>query len=311
MKFTIVTPCHNRATYLDATIESVVAQKGDFSLQYIIQNAGTDPEVRQCLDRWSSDLNSGRVKARCHELKFEVYHEKDTGMYDGLNRGFAKATGEILAWINSDDLYHPGAFQCVADVLRFHDSIYWLTGIPNSFNRYGCRTGFDSFPKAYSREFIRRGLYRVENTDCGLNWIAQDCCFWRSSLWQLTEGRLDSSLRWAADFKLWRTFAEHCDLVKVNSFLGGYRFHGDQVTGDPTRYLCELPLLTESALPLGWRSLHKWLSAHPDDARLFYNPEQGRPWLEGFGLEWEWLVGRVVRYDFGTERWDIQLSPIL
>lgn len=309
MKISIVTPCFDRATFLDATIESVLTQAGDFSLQYIIQNAGDSPAVREILARWETALASGSFRPRCRELDFQIHHERDRGMYDGLNRGFARASGEILAWINTDDLYHPGAFQTVAEVFRSHGDVYWVTGIPNSFNRHGCRTGFDAFPRAYSREFIQRGLYRIEHTGCGLNWIAQDCCFWRSVLWQNAGGRLDDRLNYAADFRLWQNFATHCDLVKVNSFLGGYRFHGDQVTGDPKRYVAELPTL--SAPPAGWPALHRWLVAHPEDARLFFNPDQGRPWLEGFGLEWSWLVGRTVNYNFATDYWDLSLSSIL
>ncbi|MEZ5276210.1 MAG: glycosyltransferase [Opitutaceae bacterium] len=309
MKISIVTPCHDRFEYLESTLSSVLNQAGDFEIQYIVQNAGSSPRVREILDRWADSIDSGSFQPSCRGIDFRVFHEPDSGMYEGLNRGFARTDGEAMAWINTDDLYHPGAFQTVTEVLHRHESVYWLTGIPNSFNRRGSRTGHDTFPRAYSREFIRRGLYRFENLDAGFNWIAQDCCFWRSVLWKNAGGGLDESMRYAADFRLWQVFAEHADLVKVNSFLGGYRFHGDQVTANPETYASELPPLQRP--PPGWQSLHKWLTLHPDDSRLFFNPEQGKPWIEGFGLDWDWLVGRTASFNFGTDCWDLTLLPII
>lgn len=309
MKFSIVTPCHNRTDFLDEAIASVMHQSGDFSIQYIIQNAGTSSEVRAILDRWEQALSSGQHKPRCNGIEFQVHHEIDSGMYDGLNRGFARADGEVLAWINSDDLHHPGAYQTVSEVFADSTDVYWLTGIPNSLNRRGSRTGHDTFPRAYSREFIKRGLYRAENVGSGLNWIAQDGCFWRNELWHQAGGGLDASLRFSADFELWQRFAEHADLVKVNSFLGAYRFHGDQFTGDPANYLSEIP--PHEAPPSGWVALHKWLISHPEDQGLFFSPEKGEPWIRGFGLEWDWLVGRIIVFNFETDRWEISLSPIL
>ena len=75
----------------------------------------------------------------------------------------------------------------------------------------------------------------------GFNWVQQESTFWRRSLWEKAGGRLDDRFKYAADFFLWREFAKHTDLVKVSSFLGGYRSHGDQVTGDPEVYRDELP----------------------------------------------------------------------
>jgi len=309
MKISIVTPCHNRAAFLNEALASVMAQSGEFSIQYIIQNSGDSSEVREILDKWETRLSSGQFQYRCNHLELQVHHETDSGMYEGLNRGFARADGDVLAWLNSDDLYHPGAFQTVAEVFSRIPDAYWLTGIPNSFNSRGSRTGFDSYPRAYSREFIRRGLYRSENVNFGLNWIAQDGCFWRNSLWSQAGGHLEESLRFSADFDLWQRFSAHADLVKVNTFLGGYRCHGDQFTGDPANYISELPPYEPP--PTGWMALHKWLINHPEDQRFFFNPEKGAPWIQGFGLEWDWLVGRTVSFSFDSGLWEICLSPIL
>jgi glycosyltransferase involved in cell wall biosynthesis len=309
MKVSIITPCHNRAKFMDATIASVLNQVGEFSIQYIIQNAGRSPAVRQILDRWENDVANSRFTAGCQGIDLHIHHEADGNMYEGLNRGFARADGEIYAWINSDDLYHQGAFQTVSEIFSENDDVHWLVGIANSFNRRGSRSGYDPMTKAYSSEFIRRGLYRIENANTGFGWIPQDCCFWRRDLWNRADGRLDDSLRFAADFKLWQSFAHHTDLVKVNSFLGGYRYHGDQFTAESANYISELPPL--ELPPAGFRALHKWLSRNPEDSGLFFNPERGKPWIDGFDLQFEWLAGREATFNFAADRWELNLMPIL
>lgn len=309
MKISIVTPCFNRADYLNSTIESVLLQQGDFSLEYIIQDGGDSAEVESILDRWAARVASGEFDGRCRSIDFRVMRERDGGMYDGLNRGFARSEGEIMAWINSDDVYHPGAFQTVSEALSQNPSVYWIAGIANSFNGRGSRTGFDSFPPAYSREFVKRGLYRSENSRFGLTWIPQDNVFWRRPLWEAAGGRIDSQYRYAADFHLWRAFAEHAELVKLYSFLGGYRFHGDQITADPALYLSEIP--PHENPPVGWQHLHRLLSAAPRAEKLIFNVRRGYPILPYRGVSFDMLTGHVLRWSFQSMRWDMSLSKAI
>jgi len=309
MKISIVTPSFDRADYLDDTIESVLTQAGDFALEYVIQNAGNSAAVRDILDRWERAVAAGSFRPRCRELRFAVMHERDSGMYEGINRGFARCSGDIMAWVNSDDLYHPAAFQTVTEALAQNPDARWIAGIANSFNSRGSRAGFDKFPPAYSREFVRRGLYRIENLGWGMNWIPQDCSFWRADLWRAAGGRLDESYKYAADFQLWHAFAEHAELVKLNSFLGGYRFHGNQITADPQRYLAELP--PNPGMPAGWCRLYRALAHLPSTRRLVFNARRGKPLLPLLRLEWEWLFGPTIGWSFASSRWETTLSPIV
>jgi glycosyltransferase involved in cell wall biosynthesis len=309
MKISIVTPSFDRADYLKDTIESVLTQAGDFDLEYVIQNAGESAAVREILDRWESKLASGAFQPRCRALRFLVVHERDSGMYDGINRGFARCSGDIMAWVNSDDLYHPKAFQTVTEAFSQNPAAHWVVGIANSFNARGSRAGFDKFPPAYSREFVRRGLYRIENLSWGMNWIPQDCSFWRADLWRAAGGRLDERYKYAADFQLWHAFAEHTELVKLNSFLGGYRFHGNQITADPQRYLSELP--PNPGMPAGWCRLYKVLGHLPSTRGLVFNASRGKPLLPLLQLEWEWLSGPTISWSFASARWETTLSPIV
>ncbi|HEY4500327.1 MAG TPA: glycosyltransferase, partial [Candidatus Paceibacterota bacterium] len=99
MKFSIVTPVYNGQAHIRETIESVLSQEGDFEIEYFIMDGGsTDATVEIVLEYASRDK------------RVSVFSEKDSGMYDAVNKGFFKATGDVYAYINSDDVYEPGAF---------------------------------------------------------------------------------------------------------------------------------------------------------------------------------------------------------
>lgn len=309
MKISIVTPTFKRATYLNETIESVFNQKGDFSIEYIVQDGGSGPEVLNVLRDWETQVKKRRFSPRCSDISFKYFVEKDRGMYDALNRGFFKSNGDVLAWINSDDMYHANAFNAAAQIFEKFPDVNWITGIPNSFNRYGSRTGWDLYPPAYSREFIRRGYYDVKFRDYGFNWIQQESTFWRRSLWEKAGGRLVDRCKYAADFILWQEFARHSDLVKVCSFLGGYRLHGDQVTGDPDMYRQELPDVGRP--PVGLKFLNKVFRNFPFSRRLFFNRAKGFPFSHLLGLKWQWLRGRIIEWDYRDNTWKIRSAAIL
>jgi len=114
LKFSIVTPSFNQAQFLEQTIRSVLDQNYD-SLEYIIIDGG------------STDDSVSIIKKYEHHL---AYWEsaKDRGQVHAINKGLARTTGDVFGFINSDDLYLPGAFQGVADHFREHPSCDWLCG---------------------------------------------------------------------------------------------------------------------------------------------------------------------------------------
>ena len=309
MKFSIITPSFNRLTYLDDTINSVLTQAGDFEIEYIIQDGGSGPELISILQKWEDDISSGNFKPRCNKITFQWFSEKDNGMYDAINKGFSKATGDIMAWINTDDLYHPGAFSAASRIFLKFQNVGWITGIPNSFNKNGTTVGYDTFPAAYSKEFIKRGFYNVKFVEYGFNWIPQDCVFWRSSLWEKTGKSVDDTKMLAGDFYLWQKFAEHTDLVKVNAFLGGYRFHGDQFTATTDDYQKELPEVLN--LPFGYKRLYKLLSSFPSLRKLIFNKRKGFPFISILGLKWGWIVGTIVRWNHQKQDWILENKAII
>ena len=114
LKFSIVTPSFNQGQYLEQTIRSVLDQDYE-SLEYIIIDGGSTDDSVDVIKRYQDRL---------------AYWESspDRGQAHAINKGLEKATGDIFAFINSDDLYLPGAFRAVAEYFRENPSCEWLCG---------------------------------------------------------------------------------------------------------------------------------------------------------------------------------------
>jgi len=301
MRFAIVTPSFNRTKYLDDTIRSVVTQQGNFEIDYLIQDGGSNNDVIDILKHWENEIKTNRFIPQCRRLKFQWECVKDNGMYDAINRGFAKISGNVMAWINSDDMYHSYAFETIVNILSQYEDVHWITGIPNSYNEHGSKAGMDLFPAAYSRDFISRGYYNAKFLRYGFNWVQQESTFWRSDLWRKVGGRLDEEKTFAADFYLWKDFAKHTDLVKVYSLLGGYRCHGEQLTSDPNNYSKELDLVERP--PVGLLVLRVILVNMPFMRRVIFSKQSRNIFLKLLGLQRDWLVGRIVKWSYIDKKW--------
>ena len=121
-KITIVTPNYNCEKYLEKTILSVINQNYP-NLEYIIIDGG------------SNDSSIEIIKKYENYLTYWI-SEPDNGMYEAIQKGFDKSTGEIMAWINSDDMYHKNSFFTVADIFSNFKQVSWLTGANTNYDEF-------------------------------------------------------------------------------------------------------------------------------------------------------------------------------
>lgn len=311
MKISIVTPSFNRIDFLDETIESVVSQAGPFFLQYIIQDGGSDPEIIRLYERWKHRLNSGIFPIRCEGVEFSYHVENDQGMYDAITRGFEKADGDICAWINSDDLYHRGAFNTVARTFESFPNVDWVTGQQTILDSSGSVVMISPYPDSYSSEFLRRGFYQGENAKFGFPFVQQESTFWRSALWKKIGGRISNIYDLASDYQLWRQFAHHAELVKIDTILGAFRMHEGQLSGNIAGYAAHLEETPEvGSLSSAIQEVRAFIAADPVNRYLAYEPAFFQEKFSRLSIDLDWVLGKNIVWDHASSSWRLATVPL-
>ena len=200
MKISIVTPSYNQAQFLEETIRSVIDQ-GYSELEYVIIDGG------------SADGSQEIIRKYQDYLHYWV-SEPDKGHGDALNKGFEKTTGEIMAWINSDDKYMPWTFNAVAEIFSSLPHVNWIVGTNGWWDPEGRLT---------HAAIVHKNIY--DFLLGRFDWIQQESVFWRRSLWESSGATINSSYDLMVDGELWCKFFLKDDLYHVRCVLGGYRSH--------------------------------------------------------------------------------------
>jgi glycosyltransferase involved in cell wall biosynthesis len=214
VRITVVTPSFNQAAFIERTIESVLSQRGDFELEYLVVDGGSTDGTVDVLRR--------------HEGRLRFVSERDRGQSDAINKGFRMATGEVLAWLNSDDLYLPGALGAAARALG-PGGAAWCFGKCRIVDEEGLeiRRPISAYKTRSSRRYsLRRLLSR--------NFIPQPATFFRRELLERA-GPVDGSFRYAMDYDLWLRFARLAEPLFVPADLAAFRWHGGSITGSGHR----------------------------------------------------------------------------
>lgn len=206
-RISIVTPSFNQGNYLEQCIDSILSQNYP-NLEYIIMDGGSTDNSIQIIKKYEKYLTYWQSQS-------------DDGHYSAVNEGFRLTTGDILCWLNSDDMFHPAGLFTVADVFARQAEIDFITGKRVGFDGQGKLLSYGHEHYVWSRE----RLLDTANIDKHL-FVMQEATFWRRSLWELAGGTLDLSFDLAADFELWCRFSRYTRLHTVDALLGGYRYHG-------------------------------------------------------------------------------------
>jgi glycosyltransferase involved in cell wall biosynthesis len=239
MKISVVTPCYNAEKYIEETIISVLGQRGDFEIEYIIMDGGSTDNTLSILRNYKGWTESGSLPIRCNKVTFMYISQKDEGMYDALAKGFRLVTGDVVAYVNSDDFYLPNAFSTVTEIFGGHPEVQWLTGMITGYNERGqiidCL-----LPFRFDRAFIQKGI-------CGtiLPFIQQESTFWKRKLADNLDLDLLKKHKFAGDFYMWYTFSKNTDLYIIYSCLGGFRSRPEQLSKQRSKYLKEFLIIGE------------------------------------------------------------------
>jgi len=208
----IVTPSYNQGRFLEASILSVLAQ--DYpNIEYIIVDGGSKDESVEIIRQYES------------RLAWWV-SEKDKGHADALNKGFSHARGEILAWLNSDDIYYPTAVS---------EAVAFLNQHPDTGMVYGDALLIDDSGKIIGKFASKQTSYRAMLR--GSVHIPQATTFYRTRLWQQV-GPLDLSLFYAFDYDFWVKLAKVSQVRYLPRLWAQFRIHdlGKSVVNDDRCY---------------------------------------------------------------------------
>jgi glycosyltransferase involved in cell wall biosynthesis len=209
MKVSVITPSYNQAHFIARTVESVLGQRGDFDLEYLVVDGASRDGTLDVLRRYD-----GRLR---------LLSEPDRGQSHAINKGFALATGEVLAWLNSDDVYAPGALDVAVRTLG-DTGARWCFGdctVIDAEDR-PIRGAISAYKSWVSRRYSLRRLI-------GRNFIPQPAVFFRRDL--LDEvGGVDESLRYAMDYDLWLRFARVAEPAFVPRVLASFRWQRASIT---------------------------------------------------------------------------------
>jgi glycosyltransferase involved in cell wall biosynthesis len=196
---TIITPSFNQAAYLEAAIRSVLEQ--DYApIEYIVLDGGSTDGSREIIERYGD------------RLAWWVC-EPDAGQTAAINKGFSRARGQILAWLNSDDVYLPGAVREAVDYFQDHPHVGMVYGDAEYIDGVGRSIGrFPAAPTNYTR--LRRGFVH----------IPQQAAFFRARLWKMV-GPLDESFHFAMDYDLWVRISTLSPIAYHPRRWAGFRLH--------------------------------------------------------------------------------------
>lgn len=199
-RITIITPSYNQGQYIEETILSVINQ--DYAnLEYIIIDGG------------STDNTVDIIKKYADRITYWV-SEKDTGQSNAINKGFRKATGDIINWINSDDQLMPGALQKVAASFLQHPDVIMVHGRIEYFGET------DPY---YSRNLPKKDLTtRYAAHIC----MPQPACFYKKKLID-EQGLLDESLHFSMDTDLFIRAGLHYSIFQSEDILARFRLHAN------------------------------------------------------------------------------------
>lgn len=211
LRISIVTPSRNQARFIERTIASVLGQKGDFDLEYQVIDGASMDETIAILRRYGNRLRWSS--------------ESDDGQVDAINKGLRAATGDIVGWLNSDDVLLPGALDKVATAFRALPDVEWVHGRCEiiDVNDRPIRRWISYY------KHLRAQRHSFENL-LTENYVSQMTAFWRRSVHDEI-GYLDPSLDLAFDYDFWLRLAERGAPAYIREPIACFRWYETSKSG--------------------------------------------------------------------------------
>ena len=209
-RISIITPSYNQVDFIETTILSVLEQEYP-DLEYIVMDGGSTDGTLDIL--------------RKYEDRLQWVSEPDRGQAHAINKGLARASGEVTAFLNSDDVYAPGALRAVGAYFADHAEAQWLTGKCSIIDEKGQE--MRKAITAYKHFWLGFRSYDVLQV---VNYISQPATFWRRGLLQEI-GSLNEDLRYTMDYEYWLRIGQRYRPHVLRHRLAGFRLYTASKSG--------------------------------------------------------------------------------
>jgi glycosyltransferase involved in cell wall biosynthesis len=218
MKISIITPSYNQEEFIERTMMSVLSQKWDFEIEYIIMDGWSTDKSIEIIKRIESDLNEWKIKKQCKDIEIIWKSEKDKWQSDAINKWLKIATWKILTYLNSDDTLEPWALELVVNNL-------WKSKKSWSYGK--CRI-IDKEDKEI-REWItlyKNILWRNFSYSRLLteNFISQMTVFWKREVMEKC-WYFDENEHLCMDYEYWLRIGEHFEPLYIPEYIADFRFY--------------------------------------------------------------------------------------
>ena len=254
MKISIITTNYNTDKYLKKTIKSVLNQKGNFELEYIITDGGSTDSSLDIIKKYDREVKDGKWGSK---VIYKYKSEKDKGQSNGINKGLRMGTGDIIGVLNADDIYTKGTLDKVVKYFKDNPECMWLTGYCKIIDEN------DKQIKKYITEYKNRKLRRFTFNQLLIeNCISQPSTFWRKSVMD-DVGYIDESLHYSMDQEYSARIASKHKLHLIPEYLAEFRFTSDTKTGSSIE-----KTLSESKMIAKKYSKNKWIFILQDLSNL-------------------------------------------
>ncbi|MDQ3336694.1 MAG: glycosyltransferase [Myxococcota bacterium] len=210
MKISIVTPSFNQAHFIERTIESVLSQQGDFELEYRVVDGGSTDGTLDILKRYGDRLT--------------WTSERDNGQVDAINNGLHAATGDVVGWLNSDDVLLPGGLARVAAAFAEH-SAEWVHGRCKIIDEHDREVR--RWISAYKHYRCKRHTFENFLTE---DYVSQMTTFWRRAA-HAEIGYVDPTIRFAFDHDFFLRLAKRGAPIYIEEPIACFRWYETSKSG--------------------------------------------------------------------------------
>jgi len=251
--FSIITPIKNGISYFQDCIESILSQKGDFCIQYIIIDGISEDGSLELAQSFKNRIANNELPIFCNGIDIQVVSQKDESMYEALANGFRLCSGDLIAYLNSDDMYLPGAFNKVKYCFDNYP-IDWLMGMIRTVNSR-LELIHELLPHSYDKRLIDHGYYN----GTWLPFIQQENVFFTKKCLDLIDYSIFEKNKLAGDYFLWSIFSKSYDLWIASESFAQARMHDNRLSSNKTAYYEEFYGLSKSKTLKSYFKALKWL----------------------------------------------------